>query len=126
MTTAELLRVPLPCDHRAPRQARASVRRLDAVGPVREDAVLLVSELVSSAVLEPETRPAEQEAEPPETIELIASEVADGVELAVATRGRGVRPFPRAISAAIVRALARSWGLERRGDRTELWAQLAV
>ncbi len=117
MTASELLRLPLRCDRGAPQRARDAVRRLEAIDSVRDDAVLVVSELVSSAVLEREPR---------ETIELVATEVPQGVQLVVATRGSAVRPHPAAMSASVVGAVARSWGLEWQGERTELWAQLAV
>jgi hypothetical protein len=135
MTGTELLRLPLTRDRGAPGRARDAVKRLQAIDPVRDDAVLVVSELVSSAVLEAYGEPREpgdgepREAgagEPRETIELIATEVLHGVELVVATQGTAVRPHPAAMSASVVSAVARSWGLEWQGERTELWAHLAV
>jgi hypothetical protein len=127
MTGTELLRLPLTCDRGAPGRARDAVKRLQAIDPVREDAVLVVSELVSSAVLEVYGEPREPgDGEPRETIELIATEVAHGVQLVVATQGTAVRPHPAAMSASVVGAVARSWGLEWQGERTELWAHLAV
>jgi hypothetical protein len=119
MTGSELLRLPLSCDRLAPSRARDAVKQLDAIDGVRDDAMLIVSELVSSAVLEGEGHPRE-------TIELIASEVPEGVELVVATQGSAVRPHPAAMSASVVAAVARSWGLAWQGERTQLWAQLAV
>ena len=135
MTGTELLRLPITCDRRAPGRARDAVKRLQAIDPVRDDAVLVVSELVSSAVLEVYGEPREAgdgepreagDGEPRETIELIATEVPHGVQLVVATQGTAVRPHPAAMSASVVSAVARSWGLEWQGERTELWAHLAV
>ena len=135
MTGTELLRLPLTRDRGAPGRARDAVKRLQAIDPVRDDAVLVVSELVSSAVLEAYGEPREPgdgeprepgDGEPRETIELIATEVPHGVQLVVATQGTAVRPHPAAMSASVVSAVARSWGLEWQGERTELWAQLAV
>jgi hypothetical protein len=108
----------LSCDRRAPGQARDALKQLEAVDHVRDEALLVVSELVSSAVLEGDGNVGK--------LELIASEVPHGVQLAVATTSGSVRPHPRAMSASIVGSLARSWGLEWQGERTELWAQLAV
>ena len=135
MTGTELLRLPLTRDRGAPGRARDAVKRLQAIDPVRDDAVLVVSELVSSAVLEVYGEPREPgdgeprepgDGEPRETIELIATEVPHGVQLVVATQGTAVRPHPAAMSASVVSAVARSWGLEWQGERTELWAHLAV
>ena len=127
MTDTELLRLPLTRDRGAPGRARDAVKRLQAIDPVRDDAVLVVSELVSSAVLEDDGEPREPgDGEPRETIELIATEVPNGVQLVVATQGTAVRPHPAAMSASVVGAVARSWGLEWLGERTELWAHLAV
>ena len=143
MTGTELLRLPLTRDRGAPGRARDAVKRLQAIDPVRDDAVLVVSELVSSAVLEAYGEPREPgdgeprepgdgeprepgDGEPRETIELIATEVPHGVQLVVATQGTAVRPHPAAMSASVVSAVARSWGLEWQGERTELWAHLAV
>ncbi len=127
MIGTELLRLPLTCDRGAPGRARDAVKRLQAIDPVRDDAVLVVSELVSSAVLEAYGEPSEPgDGEPRETIELIATEVPYGVQLVVATQGTAVRPHPAAMSASVVSAVARSWGLEWQGERTELWAHLAV
>jgi hypothetical protein len=119
MTGSELLRVALSCDRLAPLRARDAVKGVDAIDPVRDDAMLVVSELVSSTVLE-------GEGQPRATIELIASEVPEGVELIVATQDGAVRPHPAAMSASVVAAVARSWGLEWHGERTQLWAHLAV
>jgi hypothetical protein len=116
---SELLRLSLQCDRLAPARAREAVKHLQTIGSVRDDAVLLVSELVSSTVLARESGPSE-------TIELIASEVPHGLCLAVATEAGAPRPRPEALSAWVIGALARRWGVESEGGRARVWAELAL
>ncbi len=114
----ELLRLELPCDPSAPAAARSAVRELTASGAVPEDAVLLVSELVSSEVLE--RGPTDRE-----TIELVASNVPDGVRIAVESPAHGRLPSPKPMVVRVLRGLARRWGIAQLDGRPELWAELA-
>ena len=117
---AQILRVPLRCDPSAPGQARDAVRQLGEIGPIREDAVLLVSELVSGAVI---GRGCDSGA----TLELIATELPRGVHLEVSSpidRPPGKPPKPALSS--LVGALACRWGIERQDSSLQLWADLTV
>lgn len=116
----ELLRVPLRCDRWAPGLARDAVKRLDAVEPVREDAVLLVSELVSTAVLNCGM-------DPRETIEVVACERPQAVHIAVTASTDDMPAHdPEPIVASIMGMVARRWGIEREASTIELWAELAL
>jgi hypothetical protein len=139
MSSAEILRLRLRCDHTAPRLARRALGSLEAVRPVRDDAILLASELTTSAVLHAGGGRKQE-------IELLAERVPDGLRIAVGdtggTRdaggaggaggsdvsgGRGSKPpsAPVGISLRIVQAIARRWGAEpSNGQR--LWAVLAL
>src|SRR5436309_11795488 len=113
---SQLLRVPLRCDASAPARARDAVRRLDAIDPVREDAVLLVSELVSGAVI---GRGSDSRA----SLELTAHELPRGVHLAVSAPINCAPPTPpKPALSSVVGALARRWGIERRDESLQLWA----
>jgi hypothetical protein len=116
----ELVRVPLRCDRWAPGLARDAVKRLDAVAPVRDDAVLLVSELVSTAVMSCGM-------DPRETIEVVARERPQAFHIVVSasTDDMPARD-PEPTVAQIVGMLARRWGIEREASRVELWAELAL
>jgi hypothetical protein len=94
------------------------VRELEAAGAVPEDAVLLASELVSSEVLD--CRPAASD-----TIELVASNVPDGVRITVESGPGSGLPRPTAMILQVVRGLARRWGITHLDGQPELWAELA-
>ncbi len=121
-----MVRVLLRCDRGAPRRAREAVRLLDGMGPMREDAVLVTTELVANAVLHSGGCPDDE-------IEVCASIVQDGVRIEVADGGRsGGEPQIRAtdplngdggMGLRVVDGLARRWGVDRR-DRLLVWAEL--
>jgi anti-sigma regulatory factor (Ser/Thr protein kinase) len=130
MSSAEILRLRLRCDHEAPRLAREALGALEAAQPVRDDALLVASELTTNAVLHGSGE-AEQE------IELVAERVPDGLRISVCDTGSaggqgggdGGRsrppPGPVGVSLRIVQAIARRWGAEpSNGQR--LWAVLAL
>jgi hypothetical protein len=56
----ELLRLLMRCDSSAPRLARDALRTVAAIDLVRSDAILVVSELVSNAVLHAGCEPGER------------------------------------------------------------------
>ena len=118
--SSELLRLSLCCDSLAPGHARDALECLGAVRPVREDAVLLVSELVSTAVIATGTDTGD------ESLELIASEVPDGVQLSVAADGQHDEPRPAPLMARVIETIARRWGIEHRGGKARVWAELAI
>jgi anti-sigma regulatory factor (Ser/Thr protein kinase) len=115
------------CDTSAPRLARQALERLMEIRPVRDDALLVASELTSNAVRHSGAAPAGE-------IELRAQLVPDGVLIEVIDEGRsGDIPHARASEAEapggfglpVVEAISRRWGSERvRGTR--VWAELRL
>lgn len=123
---SELLRCRLPCDASAPQLARHALNPLTAIEPVRDDALLIASELVTNAVLHSGCDPTDQ-------LEVVAELTPRGVLIAVTDVGRSdSTPTGRAAYASagglglrVVEALARRWGTERRGG-VRVWAELAL
>ena len=127
MRSAEILRLRLPCDASAPRLARRAVEGLDAITWVREEALLVASELATNAVMH-------SGSEPTEEIELRAELVPDAVRIAVSDRHHTcrephVRPpgrrRPGGIGLRVVEALGRRWGAEL-GDGLCVWVELPL
>lgn len=125
--SSELLRRRLPCDLTAPGLARHALHPLAAIEPVRDDALLITTELVSNAVRHSGCSPADE-------VEFVAELTSKGVLIAVTDPGRsGSVPAPRPANPArggglglrIVEALARRWGAERRNG-LRVWAEIAL
>jgi anti-sigma regulatory factor (Ser/Thr protein kinase) len=125
---SQAIRVTLPCGPAAPRLAREAVR--DVLGGRREDAndaTLVVSELVTNAVMHSACRP-------DETITLDARVIGDRVRIVVHDPGRSAE-VPRVRGSApsaggglglrLVEQLARRWGWDRPDGRL-VWAELGV
>ncbi len=126
MPFAELLRLRLPCGPTAPRRAREALCAITALDGVRDDALLVASELATNAVLHSGCSAAEE-------FELWADEVQDGFRITVIDQGhsgdeparREIDPTrPGGMGLAVVEQLSRSWGSERDGCLT-VWAELA-
>ena len=124
---AELLRLRLRCDASAPALARRAVAELAVIDPVREDALLIVSELATNAVIHSGSRPEDK-------FEIRADLVPAGLRIAVTDQGRsntspvrreGNHPGPGGMGLRVVEALARRWGSER-DHHLEVWAELAL
>jgi hypothetical protein len=123
MSSAQILRLRLRCDQTAPRLARRALERLSEIKPVHDDALLLASELATSAV---------RDADEGKEIELLAELVPDGLRIAVSnpSPGQGTKddlepPGSRGAGQRIVHALARRWGRERVNGE-HVWAVLAL
>jgi anti-sigma regulatory factor (Ser/Thr protein kinase) len=122
----ELLRRRLPCDESAPLLAREAFRGIAEIDPVRDDAVLVVSELVTNAVMHSGCGPAED-------LEVVAQVIPQGVRIAVTDVGRSTStPAPRTTPARrgglglrLVETLAESWGTEHRRGR-RVWADITL
>jgi anti-sigma regulatory factor (Ser/Thr protein kinase) len=123
---SELLRRYLPCDSSAPRLARQALAGLDAIKPVRNDALLVASELVTNAVLHSGCHPSEQ-------LEVVAETLPGGLRIVVTDPGRSDRApklkpsfvGPGGNGLRVVDALARRWGTERR-EGLRVWAELSL
>jgi anti-sigma regulatory factor (Ser/Thr protein kinase) len=127
MRSAVILRLRLRCDASAPARAREALRAVDRIEPVRDDALLVISELATNAVLH-------SGCDPNEEIEIVAELVPEGLRIEVADRGHSDQvPMPRGVEFVgpggmglhVVQAIARGWGTER-GDGTRVWAELAL
>jgi anti-sigma regulatory factor (Ser/Thr protein kinase) len=97
------------------------------IEPVRDDALLITSELVSNAVKHSGCGPADE-------VEVVAELTPGGVLIAVTDPGRsGGTPARMAAGSTwggglglrIVEHLARRWGAERR-DGLRVWAELPL
>jgi len=126
--SAAVLRIGLPRTAEAPSAARAAIAGfLD--GPAVEPGTLaslrlLVSELVSNAVVHSDASPASE-------IVLCARRLADAVRVEVTDRGRGFIPRPRdadrhgGYGLFLVENEAERWGVER-ADGTCVWFEMPL
>ncbi len=117
----------LRCDPSAPRLARQAVQDLDVLASVREDAVLVSSELASNAVLHSGSS---ADAE----IELCAELLADGVRIAVLEPDPGPRRpavlslnggLNAGLGLQVLDAIGRAWGADRH-DGLRVWVELGM
>jgi serine/threonine-protein kinase RsbW len=124
---AELLRLRLPCDASAPALARRALDKLAAIESIREEALLVVSELATNAVLHSGSLPEED-------FEVRAELVSAGLRIEVTDQGRSEsnpvarerNPLvPGGMGLRVVEALARRWGSER-DHQLVVWAELAL
>lgn len=124
---AELLRLRLRCDPSAPGRARAALARISSIRPVRDDALLIVSELATNAVLHSGCLPDEE-------LEVTAERTPVALRIAVTDPGRsGKEPActDRPLGAdgglglRLVARVSRRWGREMDGH-TRVWAELAL
>ena len=130
-SSPEILRLRLRCDLSAPRRIRRALEQLDAISPIRDDALLVASELATNALRHAHNA---DEGE----LEVVAEFVPDGVRIAVSDTAEahpddgpddGPRPVrevePDRIGLRVIQAIARRWGAERfNGQKT--WAVLAI
>jgi two-component sensor histidine kinase len=117
----------LRCDVSAPWRVRQALEQVDAISPIRDDALLVASELATNALRHALD---EREAE----LEIVAELVPDGLRISVSDTAEsdpddGPRPArevdPDGTGLRVVQAIARRWGAERfDGQRT--WAVLAI
>jgi serine/threonine-protein kinase RsbW len=124
---AQILRLRLRCDHSAPSRAREALAELPAVRDCREEALLVVSELATNAVLH-------SGADAEDEFELLAELVPDGIRIAVTDfrASRVPEPVPyggaaerRGMGLWVIDALSSRWGTES-NDVTRVWAELAL
>jgi serine/threonine-protein kinase RsbW len=126
-SSLEVLRLRLRSDLSAPRRVRQALEEVDAISPIRDDALLVASELATNALRH---APDEHDGE----LEVVAELVPDGVRITVSDASEpnpddGPRPAreiePDRLGLRVVQAIARRWGAERvDGQRT--WAVLAI
>jgi anti-sigma regulatory factor (Ser/Thr protein kinase) len=126
-SSLEILRLRLRCDLSAPLRVRQALEQIDAISPIRDDALLVAGELATNALRHV---PDEEEWE----LEVVAELVPDGVRIAVSDTAEpdpedGPRPArevePDRMGMRVVQAIARRWGAER-FDGQRIWAVLAI
>jgi anti-sigma regulatory factor (Ser/Thr protein kinase) len=126
-TPPELLRLLLRSDPTAPRLARKALGALEGIDRVRDDAILVSSELVSNAVVHGGRAPGGQ-------IELIVQLASDAVLVTVIDGGGSdstptMRDAdyrrPGGLGLRVVDALALRWGSAQQ-DGQRVWAELAL
>ncbi|MFL5859195.1 MAG: ATP-binding protein [Solirubrobacteraceae bacterium] len=114
------------CDEHAPRAVRTALSRLDGLGRVLSDAMLIASELVNNAVLHSSCTAADS---------LDVRVTRNGrVRLCVldpGVSGRAARITERpmglgGLGLKIVQQLAEDWGSHRAGQGHEVWAELRL
>ena len=110
---AERLRVLLTPDEHAPAAARRALRRLP-LGELRDDVLLLASELVTHAVVGGAGDP----------IELAAECVGDGARVAVLNRGAGRFARPDGHRLRMLEAATDDWGVADDGP-AGVWFELS-
>jgi len=124
---AESRHLRLACDPKAPQVVRAAINQMPDIDRVRNDALLVASELVTNAVLH-------SGADSEQTIDvqlirtadtLIISVLDPGVDGGVAEVELEDRPTHGGWGLRVVAELARRWGRERR-DGYRVWAELGV
>ncbi len=124
---AELLRLRLACDSAAPRLAREAIAQLPEIDSIREDALLVVSELTTNAVIHSGSTGNDE-------LELLAELLPSGVRIEVSDRGASSTTparrhedalVPGGMGLRVVESIARRWGSERQG-RVTVWAELAL
>ena len=126
MDSLELLRLRLPCHSSAPQDARRALGSVTELELIREDALLVASELITNAVLHSGCRPAEE-------LEVVAELIPEAVVIAVTDVGRSATApsaEDRALGAGglglrLIHSLARRWGTEHASGR-RVWAELAL
>lgn len=122
----ELLRCQLPCDESAPLLARHALKPIAEIDPVRDDAVLIASELVTNAVMHSGCGPTEE-------LEIVAQLIPKAVRIAVTDVGRSTgTPAPRptpvgrgGFGLRLIETLADSWGTEQRTG-WRVWADILL
>lgn len=127
MRRAEILRLRLPCNISAPRLARQAFEDVPELGRIHDDALLVVSELTTNAVIH-------SGADETSEIELRAELIPEGLRIEVLDEGRSnktpqARPAdtsaPGGFGLPVVAAIARRWGSERM-DGMRVWAELPL
>lgn len=126
MASVDLLHLSVRCDEHAPRAVRAALSRLDGLGRVLSDAMLIASELVNNAGLHP------------------SCTAADFLDVRVTRNGRlrrcvldpggsgraaeiTERPVVLGgLRLKIVHQLAEEWGTLRAGQGHQVWAELRL
>ena len=118
-----LLHLELPASEKAPRMARDAVAALDgALGDVREDTLLLVSELVTNSVLHTDV-----DADAP--VALTVQVADDRIRVEVSDPGSGFAPDADAAEGGwglrLVEMLSMRWGVEPQGGGSLVWFEMA-
>lgn len=124
----DLICLTLPCDPGAPKLSRDALRGLPELAEVLDDALVVVSELVTNAVIH-------SGCTPDETITVHATITGSRTRISVLDPGHtGLPPKPPeqppvsggGLGLRIVEALADHWGAEQAGHHRRVWAELTI
>ncbi len=119
-------RLELRCDQRAPAAAREGLRKLDGIGGILSDAMLVASELVSNAVRHSGAREKDHlTVEGTVGRESLLISVVDPGRSGRAVKPRSGTPHLGGLGLRLVEQLATRWGSDR-ADGHRVWAELAV
>ncbi len=127
LATADMeFRLEVPCDHDAPAAVRQGLRKLDGIGAILSDAMLVASELVSNAVRHSGARERDRlTVEGKVGRQSLRISVLDPGRSGRAARPRSGAPHSGGFGLRLVEQLATRWGSDRAGGH-RVWAELAV
>jgi anti-sigma regulatory factor (Ser/Thr protein kinase) len=127
LESVELLSLEVPCNRDAPGKVRRALARDDRLGRLRDDGILVASELVANAVLHSgcETDHTLQVRARLHDESLLISVHDPGLSGHGAVRRHDHDARPGGWGLQIVEQLARCWGAER-PDGYRVWAELTV
>jgi serine/threonine-protein kinase RsbW len=122
----DLLYMSVRCDEHAPRAVRTALCRLDGLGRVLSDAMLIASELVTNAVLHSSCTAADSL-----DVRVIRNGRLRLCVLDPGGSGRAAKITQRptglgGLGLRIVHQLAEDWGSHRAGQGHEVWAELPL
>ena len=126
-TSREIFSLEVECVSSAPAVVRAALKRVEELGPARDDVILVANELVTNAVVH-------SGGSPEHTIGVRAALGGGQVSISVRDPGlSGESPWVRGLDGGrpggwglwIVKQLAHRWGFER-DEGCRVWAELGV
>lgn len=123
----DALRIKVPCDSHAPKFVRRALEEIPELDCVRDEALLVASELVSNAVLH-------SQCTGDQLLTVCAHCEGDRLQISVLDPGLSGRPAALVdrpagmggLGLKVVQRLSERWGTERRRDGYMVWAEVAL